>query len=334
MAVSQQELVQAWMKVLTLCKLGANETVCLLTRPDIYLRNVEAAEHVARRIGAHIFRLEPAIDSRSLHENRIAMQALKSCQMVIDFLGLHLLRRGEQEEVMKAGTRILYVIEPPDALVRLIPTEDDKRRVRLAEDCLRKAKSMHVTSAAGTDLHVRIGEYPILSEWGYSDEPGHWDHWPAGFIATWPNERSARGHVVLSPGDIIFPFKSYLRDEIRLRIEDGYIRKIEGGFDAELLRDHMGEFDDAEAYAVSHLGWGLNPRARWSRLALLDKHQTNGNDARAFAGNFMFSTGPNTDAGGTRSTLCHLDIPMRKCSVSLDGAAMTVNGKVVAEGQT
>jgi 2,5-dihydroxypyridine 5,6-dioxygenase len=333
MAVSQQELVQAWTKVLTLCKLKQAETVCLLTRPDIHMRNVEAAEHVARQTGACVFRLEPAIDSRSLHENKIAMQALKSCGMVIDFLGLHLLRRGEQEEIMKAGARILYVIEPPDALVRLIPTEDDKRRVRIAEASVRKAKSMQVTSAAGTDFHVQIGEYPILSEWGYSDEPGHWDHWPAGFIATWPNERSAQGTVVLRPGDIVFPFKSYLREEIRLRIEAGYIREIAGGFDAEVLREYMGEFNDPEAYAVSHLGWGLNPRARWSRLALLDKHQTNGNDGRSFAGNFMFSTGPNTDAGGSRDTLCHLDIPMRNCSVSLDGVSMTVNGKVVAEGQ-
>jgi 2,5-dihydroxypyridine 5,6-dioxygenase len=334
MPVSQQELVQAWTKVLTLCKLTAGEAVCLLTRPDIYLRNVEAAEHVARQLGAQAFRLEPAMDSRPLRESKVVMQALKSSAMVIDFLGLHLLRSGEQEEVMKAGVRILYVVEPPDALVRLVPGEDDKRRVRVAEACIRKAKSMHVASAAGTDLRVQLGEYPILSEWGYSDEPGHWDHWPSAFVATWPNERSAQGSVVLRPGDIIFPFKSYVRDEIRLRIEDGYIRQIEGGFDAEVLREYMAEFDDPEAYAVSHLGWGLNPRARWSRLALLDKHQTNGNDGRAFAGNFMFSTGPNTDAGGSRDTLCHLDIPMRRCSVSLDGMPMTVDGKVVAEGQT
>jgi 2,5-dihydroxypyridine 5,6-dioxygenase len=333
MAVSQQELVQAWTKVLGLCKLKADETVCLLTRPDIYLRNVEAAEHVARQIGARVFRLEPMMDSRSLHENKVAMDALKASSMVLDFLGLHLLRRGEQEEVMKAGARILYVVEPPDALVRLIPTEDDKRRVRVAEACIRKAKAMHITSKAGTNLRVQLGEYPILSEWGYSDEPGHWDHWPAGFIATWPNERSAQGSVMLSPGDIIFPFKSYVRDAIRLRISEGYIRDIEGGFDAEVLREYMAEFNDPEAYAVSHLGWGLNTRARWSRLALLDKHQTNGNDGRAFAGNFMFSTGPNTDAGGTRDTLCHLDIPMRNCSVSLDGVPMTQEGKVVADGQ-
>ena len=99
-----------------------------------------------------------------------------------------------------------------------------------------------------------IGEYPILCEYGFSDEPGHWDHWGAGFIATWPNEGSARGTVVID-------------------------------------------------------------------------------DGRAFYGNFLFSTGPNTDAGGRRDTHCHLDVPMRHCSVSVDGRPMTVNGDVVAEGQ-
>ena len=95
----------------------------------------------------------------------------------------------------------------------------------------------------------------------------------------------------------------------------------------------MRQFKDDEAFAVSHLGWGLQPRARWTALGLLDKAQTNGNDGRAFYGNFMFSTGPNTDAGGRRDTQCHLDVPMRRCSVSVDGRPMTVKGEVVAEGQ-
>ncbi len=334
MAVSQSELTQAWRTVLDLSKVRPDETVCLLIRPNIQLRNLEAAEHALRDIGAFSFKLEPVMDKRPLRDNAVAMAALKSSQMVIDFMGLHILRGNEQDEVAKAGTRVLYTVEPPDALVRLIPTADDKRRVRNAEAVLRGARQMHIVSKAGTDLTVDLGEYPILSEWGYSDEPGHWDHWPAGFVATWPNERSARGKVVLSPGDIIFPFKAYVRETITLRIEAGYVRNIDGGFDAEVLREYMGEYRDPEAYAVSHLGWGLNPRARWSALATLDKAQTNGNDGRAFAGNFLFSTGPNTDAGGTRDTRCHFDIPMRHCSVSVDGKQMTVEGKVVAEGQT
>ena len=167
MAVSDSELTQAWRAVLELSKVHAGETVCLLVRPNIQVRNLEAAEHALREIGVFSFKLEPLMDKRPLRDNRIAMDALKASQMVIDFMGLHLLRRNEQDEVVKAGTRVLYVVEPPDALVRLMPTADDKRRVRNAEAILRGARSMHIASKAGTDLTVDLGEYPILSEWGY-----------------------------------------------------------------------------------------------------------------------------------------------------------------------
>src|SRR3546814_17362959 len=80
----------------------------------------------------------------------------------------------------------------------------------------------------------------------------------------------------------------------------------------------MTAFNDPEAYAISHIGWGLQPRARWSTLGLFDREATLGMDARAFEGNFLFSLGPNTEAGGTRTPACHIDIPMRNCTVSLD----------------
>jgi 2,5-dihydroxypyridine 5,6-dioxygenase len=332
MTVGHAETVAAWREVLGLCRLSREETVAILTKPEANPRNIEAARHAVIEVGAQHFGLDPHIGRTPLMTNRPAMDALRSVDLVIDFIGLHLLRAGEQEAITQAGTRVLYVVEPPETLIRLLPTVADKQRVKAAEACLKSATTMRATSDAGTDLAVEIGEYPILCEYGYSDEPGHWDHWPAGFVATWPNEGSARGTVVIDRGDIIFPFKDYVRTPIRLRIEKGYIRDIEGDLDADFLREYIRQFNDDEAYAVSHLGWGLQPRARWTELGLV-RGQTNGNDARSFYGNFMFSTGPNTDAGGRRDTLCHLDVPMRHCSVSLDGRPMTVKGDVVAEGQ-
>lgn len=333
MMVGHAETVAAWREVLELCRLRSDETVAILTKREANARNIEAAKHAVIDLGAPHFCLEPHVVRTPLIANKPAMAALRSVGLIIDFLGIHLLRGGEQHDLMQAGTRILYVVEPPEALIRLMPSVEDKRRVKAAEACLQAASTRTVTSRAGTDLTVSIGEYPILCEYGYSDEPGHWDHWGAGFIATWPNEGSARGTVVIDRGDIIFPFKSYVQTPIRLSIEKGYIREIQGDLDADFLREYMREFRDEEAYAVSHLGWGLQPRARWTALGLRDKSQTNGNDGRAFYGNFMFSTGPNTDAGGQRDTHCHLDVPMRRCSVSLDGRPMTVDGDVVAEGQ-
>lgn len=106
---------------------------------------------------------------------------------------------------------------------------------------------------------------------------------------------------------------------------------IDGGVEAELIADYMASFDDPDAYAVSHVGWGLQKRARWSALGLFDREATVGMDARGCEGNALFSVGPGNDITGSRLTAGRLDIPMRNCTVSLDGAVVIREGKIVAD---
>ena len=80
---------------------------------------------------------------------------------------------------------------------------------------------------------------------------------------------------------------------------------------------------------MSHIGWGLQHRAKWSTLSLYDREQTIAMDARAFAGNFLFSLGPNTEVGGKRNTACHIDIPLRACTVKLDERVVVQNGTLL-----
>jgi 2,5-dihydroxypyridine 5,6-dioxygenase len=193
---------------------------------------------------------------------------------------------------------------------------------------------MRITRAGGTDLTVKLGEYPTMIQYGYAEKPGRFDHWGAGHVHTFPNEGSANGTVVFAPGDIIvLPYCRYVQDEVRLDIRDGFIRKIEGGLDAKLMSDWLegnkARADDLDGHAISHLGWGLNPQGRWDAIAL------NGADpkrhhagARCFAGNFLFSTGPNSQGGGKRTTKGHYDVPMRDCTVALDNDVIIERGKL------
>ena len=346
MTQSGAHLIPVWREVLGLCQVKPEETVVVLTGPNSNPHYIEAATHASLDLGAKVFRLDlPPVRGgggmgsdptaylgvTALTGNQAAVEAMKRAHLVIDLMLL--LFSPEQHEILKAGTRMLLAVEPPDVLARMMPTLDDKRRVKAAEARLKRAHTMHITSDAGSDLRVELGEYPILTEYGLADEPGRWDHWPSGFLATWPNEGSATGTVVLDRGDIIFPFKTYVKTPITLTVREGYVRKIEGDFDADYLRQYMAMFNDPEGYAISHLGWGLQPRAKWTALEMYDKSQSIGMDGRAFYGNFLFSTGPNTEGGGTRNTPCHMDIPMRHCSVLLDGEPMTVRGDVIPEDQ-
>ena len=59
-----------------------------------------------------------------------------------------------------------------------------------------------------------------------------------------------------------------------------------------------------------------------------DVDRSNG-AVRGFAGNFLFSTGPNTQGGGTRVTRGHYDLPMKDCSAYLDNDMIIDTGKYV-----
>ena len=56
-----------------------------------------------------------------------------------------------------------------------------------------------------------------------------------------------------------------------------------------------------------------------------DVDRSNG-AVRGFAGNFLFSTGPNTQGGGTRVTQGHYDLPMKDCTVYLDNDMIIDHG--------
>ena len=342
MAVSDHVMLEAWKQVLSLCRLEKGQCVTILTDPDTHPQTLATAIAGAASFGAIVNRLEfiPTNSERSLSRdktayvgttpltgNRTALAALKASDLVLDMVLL--LHSPEQNEVLAGGTRMLLAIEPPEVLARLVPTAEDRTRVLAAARKLECARHMHISSEAGTDLHLDLGDFPLLTEYGFVDEPGRWDHWPSGFLATWANEGSASGKVVLNVGDILLPQKSYVHAPIEMNIEGGYVRKMSGGLDAELLKDYMGSFKDPEAYAISHVGWGMQDRAHWSVMGLYDREGSIAMDARAFAGNFLFSLGPNTEAGGSRNTACHMDIPMRNCTIELDGKAVVRSGRVV-----
>ncbi|AZG17129.1 MULTISPECIES: 2,5-dihydroxypyridine 5,6-dioxygenase [Cupriavidus] len=342
MAVSDYDLTCAWKQVLMLSKLEPGQTVTVLTGADTHPQTLRTALVAAASMGAVVNRLDlPPVNGEKalsrdalaylgttpLTGNPAAIAALKASDLVLDLMTL--LFSPEQHDILSTGTRILLAVEPPEVLVRLVPTEADRVRVKAATARLSGARTMHITSDAGTDLRCDLGEFPAISEYGFVDEPGRWDHWPSGFVLTWPNEGGTNGHLVLDRGDILLPMKSYVQEPIHVTVQNGYVTNIEGGLDAELLADYMASFNDPESYAMSHVGWGLQPRARWSTLAMYDREATIGMDARAYEGNFLCSFGPNNEAGGSRTTACHIDIPLRRCTVRLDGEPVVAAGKVL-----
>jgi len=335
--------IDLFAEVFALCKVSRGDICAVLSESQSRALNVQLAELALARLGARPFhvvvpaaRQSAPVPIRStgasvaLQDLGPAIDALAASAFVADCTVEGLMHAAELPQVLKGGARVLYISnEHPDVLERLVPSSADEQKVRAAMRLLRESKAMKVTSPTGTKLDIRIEGARVGGVWGYTEKPGTLSHWPGGLCLAFPRAGSVNGSLVMAPGDLNLTFKRYLESPVRLTIADDYVTKIHGdSLDAELMREYFAAWGDREAYAVSHVGWGLNTRARWDALAMYDRRDVNGTEQRAFAGNFLYSTGANEAAG--RHTLGHFDLPFRHCTIELDGKAVVRDGKLAA----
>jgi len=304
---------------------------------------VELTEHALHRIGARFVRVTVASPelqdplpvrstgaTYSYDAHPEIMAALGVCSLVVDCTVEGLLHSKARQHLLGAGGRVLMISnEHPEVLERCRPDPVVHEQSLRAVALLDAGSTMHVTSPAGTDLVVDIGGAPSRGGGGILGPDDKIAYWPAGLALCFPLENTTNGRVVLDIGDINLTFKRYFESQVALTVENDRVVAIEGdGLDAQLMRTYYEGWDDPNAYAVSHVGWGLNPGARWDALTMYDKGDINCTEMRAIAGSFLFSTGANEFAD--RFTNCHFDLPMRNCDVTIDGTTVVASGRLVA----
>lgn len=327
--------VDLFQRELVLCGVTSKEKVVILSEGEALRDYAVAFVEAANQLGSDVEDLNLStnealtaeeritqLGNSSLTNNESAMDTLKSADLVVDLMLL--LFSKEQIEIQKSGTRILLAVEPFEVLERLFPSKESRQRVEEAEERLSSARELHFSNQEGTDVIYQLGSKRILTEYGFTDTPGRWDHWPSGFLATMAEPGEVNGKVVMAPGDILLPQMQMLRETITFEISKGRVIEISGGAEASALNNYIQHYRDERAYEVSHIGWGLNEDAQWT----VDVPGI-GMDARAHWGNVLFSLGPDIEFGGDNDTQCHLDLPMKNCDLRLDGKLVVQKGSVI-----
>ncbi len=335
----QAKWIDMFVHAFALCGVKAGDVCAVLSESQTRAELPQLSELALARLGArpfHVVLLGRALTapvpvrstgaSDAIGQIEPVVQALAGSVFIADCTVEGLQHAIELPRILSGGARVLAIShEHPEILERCLPQAEDEAPVRDAMRKLKAAQHMHVSSAAGTDLRVALAGARIGGVWGFSSKPGTLSHWPGGLVLAFPAAGSVHGTLVLDRGDVTLPFNRYLDAPVRLLIENDFVLSVEGdGLDAELMRGYFAAWNEPAAYAVSHLGWGLNRRARWDAMAFYDKADFNGTELRAFAGNFLYSTGANEVAG--RHTLGHFDLPLRSCTVRLDGVAVVEQG--------
>ena len=331
--------IDAFCEVFARCALKRGDTAAILSETQSRALNVHLAELALLRLGVRAFHVivpsprnthpvpvRSTGASEAIGKLAPVMAALGQAGFVVDCTIEGLMHAPETPGILKAGARILVISnEHPEALERMAPDAALEARVRAATKMLRGAKRMTVTSSAGTKLEIDLTGASTVGVWGWTDRPGTLAHWPGGLVVSFCNRGSVNGTLVLDRGDINLTFKRYLEAPLRLTLQADYVTAIDGvGSDAELMRGYLAAWKDHEAYAVSHVGFGLNRQARYEALAMYDRQHCNGTELRAVAGNFLFSTGANEFAG--RYTAGHFDIPVMRTTVAVDGIEVICAG--------
>jgi 2,5-dihydroxypyridine 5,6-dioxygenase len=331
--------IDAFAALFEKCAVRRGDTAAILSETQSRALNVHLCELALLRLGARPFHIvlptgknPHPVPIRSTGASEAigglapVVGALAAAGFVVDCTIEGLMHARETAEILKAGARIQVISnEHPEALERLAPDDTLAAQVRQAARLLRGAQKMFVTSPAGTNLSIDMRGASTVGVWGWTDKPGTLAHWPGGIVVSFPGRGTVNGTLVLDRGDVNLTFKRYLESPVRLTLADDYVTKLEGdGVDAALMRAGLEAWHDRNAYAVSHVGFGMNPRARYEALAMYDKRDTNGTELRAVAGNFLFSTGANEFAG--RFTSGHFDIPVFGTTIMVDGTIAVQDG--------
>lgn len=345
----QERLEGKWLaafrRVFTLNGIGKGTRVAILSETQSRPILVQLSELAAYDLGADFFMVQmptpPQVapvpvkstgTSWAIQGNRPVIEALKLVDVIVDCTVEGIIHAPEWPEIEEAGrTRLLVITnEHPEILERTEPKAEHAARVKLGIEMLRAARRMHVTSKAGTDLLIDLTDAPCGGTAGFGTTPGSVAHWPGGLCLAFPGKNAVNGRVVMDVGDMNLTFKTYLTSQIDFTIENDFVTAIKGdGIDALHLREYMEAWNDPNAYGVSHVGWGVNPGAKWVSAAMYDKRDMQAVEFRALAGSFLWSTGANQYAG--RYTLGHFDLPMRNCTITLDGRTVVKDGVLQGE---
>lgn len=344
-AETAAELVPLMEAALQRCNLQPSES--LMVYSDTLGRAEYAAAFLAAgsTLGAETF--EVIVPSVNLPKNaadptkvqRAAMSGALlelaiNVDMIIDVSSKGMLHSKVQRQVLQSGTRMLRVREPASCLARLFPEEELIRRVKKSGAMLHAGRALRMRSTYGTDLRVEKGDRPVTMQYGCADEAGRWDHWATGLVALPPLEDKADGTLVIAPGDIFFLSATvghYVTRPIHMQLEEGCIVDIDAGGEGVFLREALRRTNEPDAFRISHIGWGCDPRADWGALALLTAQGGGGADIRSYEAGVVVAFGANADLGGANESKAHMDLAFQSVDFEVDGELVIKDGAFLSE---
>jgi len=215
-------------------------------------------------------------------------------------------------ETSKIGT----IVEAMDIPYKPFQSSHERLK-KLFDEC----DEVRITTEAGTDLTYSIKGISGISADGNYTLPGSGGNLPAGEVYAPPNGKLVEGKVVIDGSSRVKHGTILVNDPITLNIKEGNIMSIEGGKEANTLRETL---DWAASQAknpgsvrrICELGIGLNPKARLIGATIVDDK---------VLGTAHIGIGSNYWFGGTIYAIIHLDQVFKNPKIYFDGKLVEIS---------
>ncbi len=334
-AMNDEQLLHCFEEVYDLCLLKGSETVLIFSDINFPFPDYPPlALKALRKFGAdgYIFMAGEAqnlqdktIHAAWTHADLILGMSFLPGDYSWMYTDLH-------NDALLAGARVLMVQEPPDVLIRLMPTRETISRGVNGANLIHTAQTIRVFSEDGTDLVMSKAGRKGGFQCGFVDAPARWDHWPSAMVHCAPLEDSASGTLVIRPGDAIIGMGlwQHAKGEICYTFEKGRITRIEGAEDARKVSELLQQAGDDGSFRLAHAGWGIDRRADWDHVGM-DSESYYGNVTIALGRNIFNTPHEHCGLGGQNRAKIHFDMCLLGKSLTLDDQLVIERGNFEIE---
>lgn len=250
----------------------------------------------------------------------ILSDAIRASKLILEFCG-GIVRAEATVEAREKGTRLLstYVKGIEEYAIRALLDVDYEAMIRNAErvaELWNETEHCRVTSSDGTDVSFELGSRKSVVGDGALSEDGEVDFFPGAQVSIAPVEETINGVIVVDASDSV---QGVVRQPYSLIMKEGVIDTVEGGGEADTMRDWLKSRDDEIIYHLCHFTIGLNPEAGISGNMIEDERKLTAVD-------FGFGYQDPSFGGTVGYSPYHTDVMLASPEIYLDGKLMSGDG--------
>ncbi len=251
---ARSQAINVFARQLELCRVRSGDSVALLCDTDSNQTLLQCATEALAQLGIVSDTVLVDLSLQRLHT--VSDEMPVDADFVLDFSSC---LPQQIERLVTSGSRVLKVlVQNIGDLQEVAPHSGLGRRAKRGLELLNTSRQLCLTDDTGTKLTVDLNDTQCWQEDGLSTVAGQLVRWPRGVIGVPLESGTAKGKVVLAPGDVWLPMGWFVRCTVTLKINKGRLVAVNGPQgEVEAIESYLNSCGDADVYRLSTLEIGL-----------------------------------------------------------------------------